>query len=257
MLEDIGILTAGTFVSEDLGQTLENVALEMLGTAKKVVITKEDTTIIEGAGKKADVMGRISQIKAQIESTDSNYDREKLQERLAKLSGGVAVIKVGASTETELKEKKHRYEDALSATRAAVEEGIVPGGGVTLLSAQKALDKIEAEGDEKTGLTIVRRALEAPLRTIAENAGLEGSVVVEQVRNAKAGEGLDASTGKIVDMVKKGIVDPAKVTRSTIQNAASIAGLVLTTEALVVEKKEKEKPMPGGDPHGGMGGMDF
>jgi chaperonin GroEL len=257
MLEDIGILTAGTFVSEDLGQTLENVALEMLGTAKKVVITKEDTTIIEGAGKKADVMGRISQIKAQIESADSNYDREKLQERLAKLSGGVAVIKVGASTETELKEKKHRYEDALSATRAAVEEGIVPGGGVTLLSAQKALDKIEAEGDEKTGLTIVRRALEAPLRTIAENAGLEGSVVVEQVRNAKAGEGLDASTGKIVDMVKKGIVDPAKVTRSTIQNAASIAGLVLTTEALVVEKKEKEKPMPGGDPHGGMGGMDF
>ncbi len=257
MLEDIAILTKGTFVSEDLGQTLENVSLDMLGTAKKIVITKEDTTIIEGAGKKADVMGRINQIKSQIETTDSNYDREKLQERLAKLSGGVAVIKVGASTETELKEKKHRYEDALSATRAAVEEGIVPGGGVTLLSAQKALDALKAEGDEKTGITIVRRALEAPLRTIAENAGLEGSVVVENVRNAKAGEGLDASTGKIVDMVKKGIVDPAKVTRSTIQNAASIAGLVLTTEALVVEKKEKEKAMPGGDPHGGMGGMDF
>jgi chaperonin GroEL len=257
MLEDIGILTHGTFISEDLGQTLENVALDMLGTAKKVVITKEDTTIIEGAGKKADVMGRINQIKAQIETTDSNYDREKLQERLAKLSGGVAVIKVGASTETELKEKKHRYEDALSATRAAVEEGIVPGGGVTLLSAQKALDALKSDGDEKTGVTIVRRALEAPLRTIAENAGLEGSVVVEQVRNAKPGEGLDAQTSKIVDMVKKGIVDPAKVVRSTIQNAASIAGLVLTTEALVVEKKEKEKAMPGGDPHGGMGGMDF
>jgi chaperonin GroEL len=256
MLEDIAILTAGTFISEDLGQTLENVSLDMLGTAKKVVITKEDTTIIEGAGKKSDVMGRINQIKQQIETTDSNYDREKLQERLAKLSGGVAVIKVGASTETELKEKKHRYEDALSATRAAVEEGIVPGGGVTLLSTQKALDKIEAEGDEKTGVTIVRRALEAPLRTIAENAGLEGSVVVEQVRGAKAGEGLDATTGKIVDMVKKGIVDPAKVVRSTIQNAASIAGLVLTTEALVVEKKEKEKAMP--NPHGGgMGDMDF
>ncbi len=257
MLEDIGILTNGTFISEDLGQTLENVALDMLGTAKKVVITKEDTTIIEGAGKKADVMGRISQIKAQIETTDSNYDKEKLQERLAKLSGGVAVIKVGASTETELKEKKHRYEDALSATRAAVEEGIVPGGGVTLLSAQKALDALKSDGDEKTGITIVRRALESPLRTIAENAGLEGSVIVEQVRNAKPGEGLDAQSGKIVDMVKKGIVDPAKVVRSTIQNAASIAGLVLTTEALVVEKKEKDKGMPGGDPHGGMGGMDF
>jgi chaperonin GroEL len=256
MLEDIAILTKGTFVSEDLGQTLENVSLDMLGTAKKIVITKEDTTIIEGAGKKADVMGRINQIKSQIETTDSNYDKEKLQERLAKLSGGVAVIKVGASTETELKEKKHRYEDALSATRAAVEEGIVPGGGVTLLAAQKALDALKSDGDEKTGITIVRRALESPLRTIAENAGLEGSVVVEQVRNAKAGEGLDAQTGKIVDMVKKGIVDPAKVTRSTIQNAASIAGLVLTTEALVVEKKEKEKGMPA-DPHGGMGGMDF
>ena len=257
MLEDIAVLTAGTFISEDLGQTLENVALDLLGTAKKVVITKEDTTIIEGAGKKSAVQGRVSQIKAQIETTDSNYDKEKLQERLAKLSGGVAVIKVGASTETELKEKKHRYEDALSATRAAVEEGIVPGGGVTLLSAQKALDKISADGDEKTGVTIVRRALEAPLRTISENAGLEGSVVVEQVRNSKTGEGLDANSGKIVDMVKKGIVDPAKVVRSTIQNAASIAGLVLTTEALVVEKKEKEKAMPGGDPHGGMGGMDF
>jgi chaperonin GroEL len=257
MLEDISVLTAGTFISEDLGQTLENVALDMLGTAKKVVITKEDTTIIEGAGKKSAVQGRVSQIKAQIETTDSNYDKEKLQERLAKLSGGVAVIKVGASTETELKEKKHRYEDALSATRAAVEEGIVPGGGVTLLSAQKTLDKISADGDEKTGVTIVRRALEAPLRTISENAGLEGSVVVEQIRNAKTGEGLDATTGKVVDMVKKGIVDPAKVVRSTIQNAASIAGLVLTTEALVVEKKEKEKAMPGGDPHGGMGGMDF
>ncbi len=274
MLEDIATLTNGKFVSEDLGVKLENVAMDMLGTAKKVVITKEDTTIIEGAGSKADVIGRINQIKAQIEKTDSNYDREKLQERLAKLSGGVAVIKVGASTETELKEKKHRYEDALSATRAAVEEGIVPGGGVALLAAASALTsgsgksgKKSAEpirtnpnaSDEATGITIVKRALEEPLRTIAENAGEEGSVIVGRVRDAKPGFGYNALNGKIEDLAKAGIVDPAKVVRSAIQNAASIAGLVLTTEALVVEKPEKKKAPAGGHghDHGGMGDMDF
>jgi len=259
MLEDIAILTKGNFISEDLGTKLENVGIDMLGTAKKVVITKEETTIIEGAGSKEDVLGRINLIKAQIDKTDSNYDREKLQERLAKLSGGVAVIKVGASTETELKEKKHRYEDALSATRAAVEEGIVPGGGVTLLKAATNLDTKGLTGDEATGLSIVKRALEEPLRQIAINAGLEGSVVVEKVRNAKVGQGLNAVNGEIVDMVKAGIVDPAKVTRSTIQNAASIAGLVLTTECLVVDKPEPKKAaagMPGGM-GGGMGDMDF
>jgi chaperonin GroEL len=254
MLEDIAILTGGTFVSEDLGRKLENVTVDMLGTAKKVVVSKEDTTIIEGAGTKDAVMGRIEQIKLQVENTDSSYDREKLQERLAKLSGGVAVIKVGASTETELKEKKHRYEDALSATRAAVEEGIVPGGGTTLLRAQAALDKLTLEGDEATGVAIVRRALEAPIRQIAENAGMEGSVVVGMVRESAAPHGLNAATGEMVDMVTAGIVDPAKVTRSTIQNAASIAGLVLTTEALVVEKKEDKPSMPAGPD---MGGMDF
>lgn len=257
MLEDIAILTNGKFISEDLGIKLENVTIDMLGTAKKVVITKEDTTIIEGAGSKNDVMGRINVIKKQIETTDSSYDKEKLQERLAKLSGGVAVIKVGASTETELKEKKHRYEDALSATRAAVEEGIVPGGGVTLLAVTEALSKLKVEdSDEQTGINIVRRALEEPLRTIAENAGLEGSVVVEKVREAKKGFGLDARTGEYVDMVKTGIVDPAKVTRFALQNAASIAGLVLTTEALVVEKPEpKKNGVPGAHDHG-MGDFD-
>ncbi len=260
MLEDIAVLTSGQFISEDLGTKLENVTVDMLGTAEKVVITKEETTIIQGAGTKDAVLGRIGQIKSQIEKTDSNYDREKLQERLAKLSGGVAVIKVGASTETELKEKKHRYEDALSATRAAVEEGIVPGGGVTLL---RAADKISTEGltpDEMTGLTIVKRALEEPLRQIAKNAGLEGSVIVEKVRNAGGNQGLDAVTGQLTDMIAAGIVDPAKVTRSTIQNAASIAGLVLTTETLVVEKPEKKQAGGGGHSHGhpGMGGdMDF
>ncbi len=256
MLEDLAILTAGTFVSDDLGQKLDSVGLDMLGTAKKVVITKEETTIIEGAGAKEAVMGRIAQIKAQIENTDSSYDREKLQERLAKLSGGVAVIKVGASTETELKEKKHRYEDALSATRAAVEEGIVPGGGTTLLRATAVLDTMTVQGDEKTGVDIVRRALEAPLRQISENAGLEGSIVVEKVRALAAPHGLNAATGEYVDMIASGIVDPAKVTRSTIQNAASIAGLVLTTEALVVEKPEAKKAVPA-MPGGGMGDMDF
>jgi chaperonin GroEL len=257
MLEDVAVLTKGSFISEDLGTKLDNVGVDMLGTAKKVVITKEETTIIEGAGTKEEVMGRIAQIKAQIEKTDSNYDREKLQERLAKLSGGVAVIKVGASTETELKEKKHRYEDALSATRAAVEEGIVPGGGVTLLRAAGSLANLKVTGDEATGVAIVKRALEEPLRTIAGNAGLEGSVIVENVRNAKPGFGLNAVSGEIVDMVKAGIVDPAKVTRSTIQNAASIAGLVLTTEALVVEKPESKKAAPAMPGGGGMGDMDF
>ncbi|MDR3688630.1 MAG: chaperonin GroEL [Fimbriimonas sp.] len=254
MLEDIAVLTAGKFVSEDLGTKLENVTIDMLGTAKKVVITKEETTIIEGAGTKDAVLGRISLIRNQIEKTDSNYDREKLQERLAKLSGGVAVIKVGASTETELKEKKHRYEDALSATRAAVEEGIVAGGGVTLLKAATLLKTEGVTGDELTGIAIVKRALEEPLRQIAKNAGLEGSVIVERTRAAADGFGLNALTGEIVDLVKAGIVDPAKVTRSTIQNAASIAGLVLTTETLVVEKPEPKKAAQGGGAPG-MGGM--
>jgi len=254
MLEDIAILTNGKFVSEDLGTKLDNVTTDMLGTAKKVVITKEETTIIEGAGSKEEVLGRISLIRSQIDKTDSNYDREKLQERLAKLSGGVAVIKVGASTETELKEKKHRYEDALSATRAAVEEGIVAGGGSTLLRAAAALSTEGVTGDELTGLLIVRRALEEPLRQIAKNAGYEGSVIVEKVRAAEQGFGLNAVTGEIVDLLKAGIVDPAKVTRSTIQNAASIAGLILTTETLVVDKPEPKKA-GGGAGAPGMGGM--
>jgi len=257
MLEDIATLTAGTFISEDLGTKIDNVTVDMLGTAKKVVITKEDTTIIEGAGSKEAVLGRIDLIKRQIETTDSNYDREKLQERLAKLSGGVAVIKVGASTETELKEKKHRYEDALSATRAAVEEGIVPGGGSTLLRAASKLDETSVSGDELTGLLIVKRALEEPLRQIAKNAGHEGSVIVERVRAAADGQGLNAVSGEIVDMVAAGIVDPAKVTRSTIQNAASIAGLVLTTETLVVDKPEPKKAGGGAPGMGGMDGMDY
>jgi chaperonin GroEL len=257
MLEDIAILTSGRFVSEDLGTKLDNVSIDMLGTAEKIVITKEETTIIKGSGSKEAVLGRIQQIKNQIEHTDSNYDREKLQERLAKLSGGVAVIKVGASTETELKEKKHRYEDALSATRAAVEEGIVPGGGCTLLLAASALSEEGLTGDELTGLHIVRRALEEPLRQIARNAGHEGSVVVERIRVSGKGQGLNALTGEIVDMVEAGIVDPAKVTRSTIQNAASIAGLVLTTETLVVEKPESKKAAPAAPGMGGMGDMDY
>ncbi|GIV01752.1 MAG: 60 kDa chaperonin 1 [Fimbriimonadales bacterium] len=255
MLEDIAILTGGTFISEDLGTKLENVTIDMLGRAKKVVITKEDTTIIQGAGSKSDVQGRINLIKQQIETTESSYDREKLQERLAKLAGGVAVIKVGASTETELKEKKHRYEDAISATRAAIEEGIVPGGGVTLLEVAEVLRDIKVtDPDEQTGVNIVRRALEEPLRTLAENAGMEGSIMVEKVREGKKGWGLDVTSGELVDMVKVGIVDPAKVTRSALENAASIAGLVLTTEALVVEKPEKKKEPAGGH---GMEDMDF
>jgi len=253
MLEDIAILTDGTFISEDLGIKLENIDLNMLGRAKKVKISKEKTTIVEGYGKKEAIDARVGQIKKQIEETDSDYDREKLQERLAKMAGGVAVIRVGAVTETELKEKKHRVEDALSATRAAVEEGTVPGGGATLVHAIPAVDKIEAEGDEAVGVRIIKRALEEPLRQIAANAGLEGSVIIERVRNEKAGIGFDAITGQYVDMVKAGIVDPAKVTRSALQNAASIASMLLTTEALIAEipKEEKTPPMPPG------GGMDY
>jgi len=247
MLEDIAILTGGRFIAEDLGIKLENVTLDMLGQAKKVVIGKEETTIIEGAGSPEAVTGRINQIKRLIETTESSYDREKLQERLAKLSGGVAVIKVGAATETELKEKKHRFEDALSATRAAVEEGIVPGGGKIFLLAQAALNGIGDNDDERTGVAILRRALEEPLRQIAENAGLEGSVIVEKVKALGTHEGLDARTGEFVDLVKSGIIDPAKVSRAALENAASIAGLVLTTEAMVAEKPEKKtEPTPGG-----------
>lgn len=258
MLRDIAILTNGKFISEDLGVKLENVDISDLGTAKKVIATKEDTTIIEGAGSADAIAGRVNQIKKQIEDSDSDYDREKLQERLAKLSGGVAVVQVGAATETELKEKKHRIEDALSATRAAVEEGIVAGGGVTLIQSAKAIDKLKLDGDESIGAAIVRRAVEEPTRCIAFNAGLEGSVVVERLKGEKKGVGLNAATGEYEDMVKAGIVDPAKVTRSALQNAASIASMLLTTEALVAEKPKKDEPAApaGGSPGmGGMGGM--
>src|SRR6266700_798545 len=254
MLGDIATLTGGQVISEEVGLKLENVSLDLPGRARRVVVTKDETTIVEGAGSEEDIKGRINQIKAEIENTDSDYDREKLQERLAKLAGGVGVIKVGAATEVELKEKKHRIEDAVSNARAAVEEGIVPGGGVTLLRAQDSLDKTDLVGDEATGALIVRRALEEPLKQISVNAGLEGGVVVEKVRGLEAGWGLNAATGEYVDLLKAGIVDPAKVTRSALQNAASIAGLFLTTEAVVADKPEKEKApaMPGGG-----GEMDF
>jgi chaperonin GroEL len=255
MLQDIAILTGGTVISEEVGLKLENVSVDMLGQARKVVVTKDDTTIVDGAGTDADVQGRIKQISREIENSDSDWDREKLQERLAKLAGGVAVIKVGAATEVELKEKKHRIEDALSATRAAVEEGIVPGGGVALLRAQDALDKVRGgTDDEKTGRTIVRKALEEPLRQIAVNAGFEGGVVTEHVRKEGGTVGFNAATGTYEDLLVAGIIDPAKVTRSAVQNAASIAGLLLTTEALVVEEKEDTPPMPAG---AGGPGMDF
>ncbi len=252
MLEDIAILTGGQFISEDLGIKLENVDTTMLGQAAKVVVGKEETTIIEGKGSADAVQGRIAQIRKQIENTDSNYDREKLQERLAKLSGGVAVIKVGAATETELKEKKHRFEDALSATRAAVEEGIVPGGGTTFINILPMLENIGDTDDEKVGASIVRRALEEPLRQISENAGKEGSVVVERIKNEKPGVGFNAATEEYCDMVKAGIVDPVKVTRSALENAASIGSLILTTESIVAEKPE-EKPAAPAMPGGGMG----
>ena len=257
MLQDIAILTGGQVISEEVGLKLENTTVDLLGRARKVVITKDNTTIVEGAGSEDDIKGRINQIKAEIEKTDSDWDREKLQERLAKLSGGVAVVKVGAATETELKEVKHRIEDALSATRAAVEEGIVAGGGTALLQAEKALEKLELDGDEATGAKIISASLSAPLYWIAKNAGLEGSVVVEKVRAMEAGQGLNALTGEYGDLLKAGVIDPAKVTRSALQNAASIAGLLLTTEALVADKPE-EKDEAGGHGHDhGMGGMDF
>jgi len=259
MLEDIAVLTGGRCITEDLGIKLENVKLDDLGKAKRVTIDKESTTIVEGEGKQSDIQGRVSQIRRQIEETTSDYDREKLQERLAKLAGGVAVINVGAATETEMKEKKARVEDALHATRAAVEEGIVPGGGVAFIRAQKALDNIKGlEGDEKVGVQIVRRAIEEPTRQLADNAGQEGALIVQEVKARKGNEGYDVATGEYTDLVKAGIVDPTKVTRSALQNAASISGLLLTTEAIVTELPEKEKtpPMPGGG-MGGMGGMDY
>jgi chaperonin GroEL len=254
MLEDIAILTNGTFISEDMGYKLENVEIDQLGRAKKVKIDKENTTIVEGYGSSENIEKRVNQIKRQVEDSTSEYDTEKLQERLAKLSGGVAVIKVGAATETELKEKKHRIEDALSATRAAVEEGIIPGGGTGLVDIIASLDEIEAEGDMAVGIKIVRRALEEPLRQIAENAGLEGSVVIEHVKNSGPGQGFNALTEEYADMVKEGIVDPLKVTRSALQNAASIASMLLTTEALIAEIPEKKDAMPPMPP-GGMGDM--
>jgi len=256
MLRDIAVLTGGTVISEEIGRKLDSVQLEDLGQARRVVATKDDTTIVDGAGKPEEIKGRMGQIKAQIEETTSDYDKEKLQERLAKLSGGVAVIKVGAATEVELKEKKHRIEDALSTTRAAVEEGIVAGGGTTLLQAIPALDKLKLDGEEQIGVDIVRRALEAPVRQIADNAGARGEVVVETVAKSKLGTGFDALKGEYRDMFTAGIVDAAKVTRSALQNAASIAAMVLTTETLVTDLPEKEKA-PAGGPHGHGGDMDF
>jgi len=256
MLEDLAILTGGQCITEDLGIKLENVKLEDLGRAKRVTIDKENTTVVEGEGKNADIQGRVNQIRRQIEETTSDYDREKLQERLAKLAGGVAVINVGAATETEMKEKKARVEDALHATRAAVEEGIVPGGGVALIRAQRALDKLTLEGDEKVGAAIIRRAIEEPLRQLADNAGQEGALIVQEVKKRKGAEGYNVATGEYEDLVKAGVVDPTKVTRSALQNAASISGLLLTTEALVTELPEKEKA-PQMPPGGGMGGMDY
>jgi len=259
MLQDMAILTGAQVVSEEIGLKLENVTLDLLGRARRVIVTKDDTTIVEGAGTEADVKGRVAQLKREIEETDSDWDREKLQERLAKLAGGVAVVKVGAATEVELKEKKHRIEDALSATRAAIEEGIVAGGGTALVRSRESVDKVVSglTGDEATGARIVSRALEAPLRWIAQNAGFEGAVSVRQVSSETGPTGLNALTGEIVDLVKAGIVDPAKVTRSALQNAASIAGLLLTTEALVTDKPEKKPPVPAGAGAGmgGMGGM--
>ena len=256
MLRDIAILTGGTVISEEIGRKLDSVTFEDLGQARRVVATKDDTTIVDGEGSAEQIKGRMSQIKAQIEDTTSDYDKEKLQERLAKLAGGVAVIKVGAATEVELKEKKHRIEDALSTTRAAVEEGLVAGGGTTLLQAIPSLDKLKLEGDEGVGVDIVRKALEAPARQIADNAGASGEVIVSKVRGLKTGEGYDALRGEYGDMFKKGIVDAAKVTRSALQNAASIAAMVLTTETLVTDIPEKDKAGAGaGHDHGG--GMDF
>jgi chaperonin GroEL len=260
MLEDIAILTGGKCITEDLGIKLESIGLEDLGRAKSVVVDKENTTIVEGYGKSADIQGRVNQIRRQIEETTSDYDREKLQERLAKLAGGVAVISVGAATETEMKEKKARVEDALHATRAAVEEGIVAGGGVALIRCLPAIEALKLEGDEQIGADIVKRAVESPLRALAQNAGVEGSIIVQEVKRRKGNEGYNVATGLYEDLVKAGVVDPKKVTRSALQNASSIAGLLLTTECLITEAPEKEKPAPapgGGHGGGGMGGMDY
>ncbi|MEU2909880.1 chaperonin GroEL [Streptomyces massasporeus] len=256
MLQDIGILTGGEVISEEVGLKLENATIDLLGKARKVVITKDETTIVDGAGSADQVAGRVNQIRAEIENSDSDYDREKLQERLAKLAGGVAVIKAGAATEVELKERKHRIEDAVRNAKAAVEEGIVAGGGVALLQASQVFEKLELDGDEATGANAVKLALEAPLKQIAVNGGLEGGVVVEKVRNLQVGHGLNAATGEYVDMIAEGIIDPAKVTRSALQNAASIAALFLTTEAVIADKPEKAGAAPAG---GGMpgGDMDF
>ena len=259
MLEDIAVLTGGRCITEDLGIKLESIGLDDLGKAKRIVVEKEATTIVEGEGKGKDIQGRVAQIRRQIEETTSDYDREKLQERLAKLAGGVAVINVGAATETEMKEKKARVEDALHATRAAVEEGIVPGGGVALIRAQKVLDTLKLEGDEAIGAQIVRRAIEQPLRTLADNAGQEGALIVQEVKKGKGNEGYNVATGKYEDLVKAGVVDPTKVTRSALQHASSISGLLLTTEALITELPEAEKApaMPEGGGMGGMGGMGY
>jgi chaperonin GroEL len=259
MLEDIAVLTGGRCLTEDLGIKLENIKLDDLGKAKRVTVDKENTTIVEGEGSTKDIQGRVNQIRRQIEETTSDYDREKLQERLAKLAGGVAVINVGAATETEMKEKKARVEDALHATRAAVEEGIVAGGGVAFIRSQKALDNLKLQGDEQTGLEIVRRAVEAPLRQLADNAGQEGALIVQEVKKRSGNEGYDVAANQYTDLLKAGIVDPTKVARTALQNASSISGLLLTTEALVTELPEKEKPLPAGGPGGmgGMGGMDY
>lgn len=258
MMEDIGVLTGGKCITEDLGIKLESIGLEDLGRAKSIVVDKENTTLVEGYGKSSEIQGRVNQIRRQIEETTSDYDREKLQERLAKLAGGVAVINVGAATETEMKEKKARVEDALHATRAAVEEGIVPGGGVALLRCIPALDGLKLEDpEEKIGVEIVKRALESPLRALASNAGAEGSIIVQEVKRRRGNDGYNVTTGAYEDLVKAGVVDPKKVTRTALQNAASIAGLLLTTECLITEVPEKEKPAPAPGGHGGMGGMDY
>jgi chaperonin GroEL len=260
MLEDIAVLTGGKVISEDMGMKLENATLQDLGRARKIAIDKDNTTVIDGAGSRAELEGRVKQIRAQIDETTSDYDREKLQERLAKLVGGVALIRVGAATETEMKEKKARVEDALNATRAAVEEGIVPGGGVAYIRTIPALEKLVLEGDQQVGVNIVKKALEEPLRMIAANAGVEGSIVVEKVKEKKGPFGFNAATEEYEDLVKAGVIDPTKVTRCALQNASSVAGLMLTTQCMVAEKPKKESsmpPMPGGGGYGGMGGMDM
>jgi chaperonin GroEL len=258
MLEDIAVLTGGKCITEDLGIKLENIQIADLGRAKRITVDKENTTIIEGGGKSSDIQARVKQIRRQIDETTSDYDREKLQERLAKLAGGVAVINVGASTEVEMKEKKARVEDALHATRAAVEEGIVAGGGVALLRCGKAIDNVKLEGDEAIGAQIVRRAIESPIRMLCANAGVEGAVVVGQVANGKGNFGYNVATGEYEDLVKAGVVDPTKVTRTALQNAASIAGLLLTTECMITEIPEKKEPAGGGHGgHPGGGGMDY